>query len=202
MKSKMVIAKKFIILCNILFVISAVLLILLFSGIASPFIRCFAVDDQNNIYIGMRNKICVYDENNQIRTLSPQTSRAYMFTIKEDNTILLSTADTVYSMDLKGNILNSWEDAGADTYNQIQYRKNHFTSQKGDTYKIVSSFGWTRIVKNGTTVVYQISSISFIIKIMLYISFCGSFALPIIYISKARRKTQNQEDTSDESKQE
>ena len=198
MKSKTVMTKEFIIHVNLLFVMVATSLILLFSGVAIPFVECFAVDDQDNIYISGYSKIYVYEGKNRIRTLSAQTSSGYMFTIKEDNTILLSTASKVYSMDLYGNILSSNPDPSCDTYNQIQYRKNRFTTQIGDTYKIVSSLGWTRIVKNGTTVVYRISSISFIIKIMLYISSCACVALPIIYIRKAR-KMQNQKDTSDES---
>ena len=189
--------KKLVIECNLLFIANILSIVLITTGIAAPFIHCFAVDNQGLIYVGLENEIQVYDKNQHIRSISPQTSRGFMFTINKDNTILLSTADTVFSMDLDGNILSSHPDPGADTYNQIQYRKNHFTTQKGDTYKIVSSLGWSRIVKNGATVVYQISSISFITKMMLYISFCITFALPISYICKARRKTQHQEDISD-----
>ena len=195
MKSKTVMTKEFIIRVNLLFVMVATSLILLFSGVAIPFVECFAVDDQDNIYISGYSKIYVYEGKNRIRTLSAQTSSGYMFTIKEDNTILLSAAGTVYSMDLNGNILNSWEESGTDTYNQLQYGRKRFTSQKGDTYRLVSSLGWTRIVKNGSTVVYQISFISFVVKIMLYISFCGCFALPISAIYKAR-KTKEQGDDS------
>lgn len=135
-------------------------------GGASPSIVGFAVDSQNRIYVGESNGIEVHENQLHVLTINPQTSRSYVFTILEDDTILLSTPTKVYHMDLTGEIMDTWEDNGADTFNQIQYQKHRFTSANGDEYKVKGLLGRTRIVKNETEVVYRISLLSFIVKIL------------------------------------
>lgn len=133
---------------------------------ASPSITGFAIDSQNRIYVGESNGIEVYENQMHILTINPQTSRSYVFTILEDDTILLSTPTHVYHMDLTGEIMDTWEDNGADTFNRLKNEKYRFTSANGDEYKVKGLLGRTRIVKNGTIVVYRISMLSFIVKIL------------------------------------
>jgi len=78
-------------------------LLLLITGKATPFISGFAIDKNDWIYVGEETEICVYENDVLIRTINPQTSRAYAFTIADDQ-ILLSTASIFYIMDLDGNI--------------------------------------------------------------------------------------------------
>ena len=140
------------------------------AGAVSLGIPCFSVDANGLLYVGKTNQIDVYCGENIVRRINPLTSRSYIFTILEDDTILLSTSSTVYSMDLYGNVLDTWEDKGADVYNQIQYKKFRYVSAAGDKYERKGMLGWTRIVKNETEVVYRITFVSFAVKLLLYIA--------------------------------
>ena len=169
------------------FLIVASCLILIFTGLATPFISGFAVDMSDRLYVGTQNEIRVYENGYLVETISPKTSSSYAFTINQNDQIILSTATTIYTMDLKGNILNSQDDPGANMYNQIQYRKRKFLSHSGDEYKLVSSLGWTRIVKNGEQTVYQISLLSFAVKVLIVVCGVAIFAFALwVAIQKAK----------------
>jgi len=153
-------------------------LLLLITGKATPFISGFAIDKNDWIYVGEETEICVYENDVLIRTINPQTSRAYAFTIADDQ-ILLSTASIFYIMDLDGNILDAQDDPGAHMYNQLQYSKRKFISHSGDIYKLKGQMGWTRIVKYDTQTVYRISLLSFLVKILLALSLLAIFIFPV-----------------------
>jgi len=153
-------------------------LILILTGITTPFISGFAVDASDRIYIGTQNEIRVYEDSMLINTINPQTSRAYVFTINEEGNILLSTPTIIYILDLDGNILDVQEDSGADMYNQLQYKRK-FISHNGDEFALVDVIGWTRIIKNGTETVYQISWLSFAVKILIAVCAVALFIFPI-----------------------
>lgn len=142
--------------------------ILIYTGTASPFISCFAVDSDNRVYVGQHNRIDVFDNGVLVNSIFSKTSRGYVFTVIEDDTIQLSTSTTVYTMDLDGNIISSCEDKGSHVYNQIQKIKFSSITTKDGTYCLRGIFGWTRIVKNNAIVVYQLSPLSFAVKITLY----------------------------------
>ena len=151
----------------LIFCIVTPCLILVFTGTATPFIYSFAVDLYDRIYIGTKNEICVYEDGVPIKSIEPRTSRDYRFTINDNGNILLSTATYVHIMDLEGNVLSTHEDLGADMFNQIEYTKKKYISANGDVYKMVGEFGLTRIIKNDIEVVYQISNLSFAVKILI-----------------------------------
>lgn len=162
--------------------LSCIVLICLFlilTGHATLGIPCFAVDSDDRIYVGTQNDILVFDDGVLVNTINPRTSRAYMFTINEDGNILLSTASKEYLMDLEGNIIHEQDDPGAHTYNQIQYNKQKFTSINGDTYELAAVLGRTSIVKNNTEKVYQISLLSFVVKLCLIICVAILFISPL-----------------------
>ena len=89
----------------ILFCILFACLMMVITGTATLSISGFAVDSSDRLYVGMQKEICVYENGTIIDRLSPHTSRTYIFTITEDDTILLSTSTTIYVMDLKGNMM-------------------------------------------------------------------------------------------------
>lgn len=162
-----------------IFVVMLFCLVLIIAGKVSLSISGFAVDHEERLYIGLGNEIRVYENGQIVRTISPQTSRAYRFTIQEDQTILLSTSTKVYTMDLEGNVLSCKEDPGADTYNQISYRRRKFVSQKGDVYRSVGILGWTGIVKNGEQIVYQTDVLTVCVKILFVLCWAAIFIFPI-----------------------
>ena len=164
--------RKLIIICFAFILISFVCVIAMLTGLADTEIRGFAVDSSGRIYVGMNNEIRVYDKDIQVNSISPQSSRAYAFTISEDDTLLLSTANKVYKMTTDGEILDSWEDKASLTYINLRRNKNEFTSGK-DTYTLKGTFFRSRIVKNNNETVYQITLLSFIFKILSFIGFGG-----------------------------
>jgi hypothetical protein len=165
-------------------------LALIIAGAATPFISSFAVDKSNRLYVGTQNEIRVYADSLLVDTISPKTSKSYAFTINKDQTITLAASTNVYTMDLKGNVLQSQTDPGANMYNQIQYRKRKFISHNGDEYRLVSALGWTRIVKNGEETVYRISPLSFATKILLAVCIAAAPIFPLwVMIQKAKGRT-------------
>lgn len=163
--------------------IGLICILLIICGAATPFVQCFSVDQQERIYVGLNGKIEVYEHGKCIESFSPQTSRAYVFTILEDDSILLSTPSMVYSMDLHGNVLDSWKEDGTDTFNQLQYKRNRFTSLDGSQFRLKGNLGWTRIIKNNTDVVYRIPVFSFAVKLILYLWAISLIAL-VVYVLK------------------
>lgn len=150
-------------------------LILLFSGVVNISVSGFAVDSSNRLYVGTAKQIHVYEGSRMVNSISPHTSRAYAFTIIEDENILLSTSTTVYVMDLNGNILSTADDHGADVYNQISYHKRKFVSANGDVYRLTNILGRTQILKNDSELVFQIDVLSYIVKLLLICSFVSVF---------------------------
>lgn len=143
-------------------------LIMIISGIATPFIECFSVDSSDRIYVGTQGKISVFSDGELIDTLSPKTSSAYVFTITENDQIILATSTKIYTMDLQGNVLH--EEAEYDAFNQLSYKKRKFVSKNGDEYIITNQLARSSIVKNGTETVFKISPLSMIVKILLAVS--------------------------------
>lgn len=163
-------------------------LVLIFTGVATPFISSFAVDGANRLYVGTQDKIQVYADNSLIDTINPKTSRSYVFTINDDEKIILSTSTKIYTMDLEGNVLDTQTDLGAHMYNKIQYNKRGFLSQSGDEYRLVSELGWTRIVKNGRETVFKISLLSFFVKILIAVCAVALFIFPL-WAANQKKKT-------------
>lgn len=163
-------------------------IILLISGTATLSISGFAVDDYERLYVGTAKAISVYEDGKLAYKIDPQTSRTYRFTIDDNGKLLLSTSTKIYIMDLEGNILETKEDSGADTYNQISYRKNEFVSQKGDKYRLIN-FGRAKIVKNGTQTVYQIDGLSFSVMVSMLVCTVGLLFFLLLGLFNRKKKT-------------
>ena len=175
--------KYFLLFILVISIIMIPCLILIIGGHATLSIAGFAVDESGRLYVGTASEIQIYENNELVGTLSPKTSRSYAFTIK-DNKLLLSTASQVYLMDLDGNVLETKEDLGASTFNQLQRQRKRFVSDN-DTYRLKNTWGRAKIVKNDSEIVYQISIASVIVKALLVIFAIAmvSFPAQIMYKS-------------------
>ena len=111
------------------------------AGYVSISYNGFAIDSLDNLYVGKENKIEKYYNDVLIGTIDPQTSRAYAFTIKDD-TILLSTTSTVYTLDLNGNIVSEREDYELETFNMLQHQKKIYRSKRKNIF--FKKFVWTK----------------------------------------------------------
>lgn len=143
--------------------------------------RGFAMDSTGILYVGKDASIEKIKDGKVIETLSPQTSRGYAFTIKKDDTILLSTASTVYTLDLSGNIISETEDEGTLTFNKLQITKKFFASSDGKIYVVKSPFGRTTVRSSKGETIYQMPILDYIVKLILigfFLSTC--ICVPII----------------------
>ena len=114
------------------------------SGTTVTSYEGFALDSNENLYLGEYGKINVYKEGSLLYSVDAHTSRAYAFTIQNDE-ILISTAETVYITDLSGNVINSYKDTDTSLFNELKSNKDSF-SLNDSTYKMQKNFGRSRIV--------------------------------------------------------
>ena len=149
--------------------------LMIFFGIVSLSINGFGVDTQGELYVAEGKEICIYQNGVQVRTIRLR-SDTYAFTMESDDVLIVAYPSAVDRMDKTGNVLESWKDSSSVTYQQIQNNSKTVVTFGGDEYRKVSELGWTRIVKNGTEVVYKISVLSFVVKLLLYICIVSLFA--------------------------
>lgn len=157
-------------------VLGIIYVCLVCTKIANPFIKSFAVDSEGMVYIAEMDSIAVYDEKTKVGQIDINVNRPWYFTITEDDEILYCTSSTVWRIDLEGNELEKKQDNSAQTYSKLQFSSKD-EDKHGNTYKRVSYLGRTKIVKNQTEVLYQISVLSYFAKILLYI---GLISFPIL----------------------
>ena len=157
--------------------------ILYFSSSGDGRVTCFSVDSNGSLYIGKRGRIEVWQQGQLIRTIDPQTSRSYIFRVQENDTILLSTSTTLYTMALNGDILKTEEDHGAHMYNELQRQNRNGITNGESTYTRRNSILGTKIVKDGTEIVYRMSPRAYLETIMLDISWAiiGVYVLYELY---------------------
>jgi hypothetical protein len=150
------------------FIVTVLLMnISVFSGVlgfTSTDFNGFAVDSNNRLYVG-RDEIEVYENGELLKTINPKTSRAYVFTIQDDDTILLSTASKVFIMDLDGNVINQYEDTYTKIFNGLTREKNLFTAKDGTQYSVKHRLTWLEIVKDNDVRVYRLPMLDFATRI-------------------------------------
>lgn len=175
-----------------LFIIFFVMLIsisLIGSGTVVTSYEGFALDSNENLYLGEYGKINVYKEGSLLYSVDAHTSRAYAFTIQNDE-ILISTAETVYITDLSGNVINSYKDTDTSLFNELKSNKDSF-SLNGSTYKMQKNFGRRRIVKDDGKVIYQMPLLDYIVKIGILISMLWLAVLAIYLVISFRKKAEH-----------
>lgn len=136
------IPKLVIVIVFVVWLIYAASFVLASSGMICTSYKGFAVDVFGNIYVGKQSEIEVYSEDGRfVRSFSSKTSRGYSFAIYDEDTILIDTADKLYTLDLYGNVLSENE----ENYKRI-YNQKVFESVNGDIYRIKNTFFRTSLV--------------------------------------------------------
>ena len=118
--------------------VMVVTLLLVLSGAVAFECNGLGIDAGGRVYVGKPNAICVYESGSLVNEIDPQTNRGYAFIVTEENTILLSTSTMVYSLDLEGNIFESYEDEGAKMINTLRRARYRFEGADGRTYSMDS----------------------------------------------------------------
>lgn len=158
--------------------------ILSISGKVSLDTHSFAVDSTGKLYIGKDSKIEVYWDRSLLFTIL-NAPRGFFFTIKDDDTILLSDGSTVYIMDLFGNILSQSEDHNGETQTKLVNKKT-FISRNGEKYLKRSNWGRVEIVHvvgNREIIIYKMPLLDYIMLILLWsMGISGLILFPIILI--------------------
>lgn len=146
----------------------------------------FAFDSQGNFYLGKDSKIEVYHDEALVRTINAKTSRGYAFTVQND-TIILSTGTTVYTMDLQGNVTDEKEDPDTRTFNALQKQKKVFTSDDGHTYTRKNRCGRISVVSDDGDTVFRMPVPDFVIKSLLTATVISLFIAVPILIFRAKK---------------
>ncbi len=157
------------------------------TGKASVTMSGYAIDSSGNLYIGKEYEIQVYDSGILKYTINPQTSRAYVFTMDSNDRIILSTASTVYTMSLQGDVLSEIEDYGTSTYNKLASRKRFFTAANGDKYTLVSILGRFVILRNNREIIYKMPVLDYVVKMLWWLVYLSSLVIVPIILVKWRR---------------
>ena len=156
--------------------------ILVATGTVTLSVSNFAVDSNDRVYIGTEREIAIYQNNMVVGSIVPPTSRGYAFTVTEDDNILLSTASNVYLLDLEGNVLRKVPEIGTTTFNELQRNKREFISVNGDFYQMQGNLLRTRIIKNNSENVFQISVLSVVVKYLLIFSAIGMYIFIVLWL--------------------
>lgn len=175
-----------------LFIIFFVMLIsisLIGSGTVVTSYEGFALDSNENLYLGEYGKINVYKEGSLLYSVDAHTSRAYAFTIQNDE-ILISTAETVYITDLNGNVISSYEDEDTSLFNKLKKDKKLFLIE-WKYLQNTKNFGRSRIVKDDGKVIYQMPLLDYIVKIGILISMLWLAVLAIYLVISFRKKAEH-----------
>ena len=143
-------------------------LIAIFLNLASPFLNGFAVDSTGRVYVGENKYINVYESCVKVGCIELEDA-TFRFSIDENDHILVAYTSEVCFLDLSGKVLERQEDAYAHTFNKIQLHNLRSVTVGDNHYKKVSVLGWTRVVRNNTEVVYELSVLSFVVKMLLFV---------------------------------
>lgn len=152
------------------------------AGVMTMPMECFAVDSDGVVFVGTNSQIEVYEDKELIRTFSAQTSRGYHFCIEND-TILLRTSTKIFRLNLDGVVIDQWSryDSNAPT---LQEETNQILAADGNTYTRDMVWLRERIVRNGEEVVYQISVINAVVRIVMFLSIVLFLVFTILFLKK------------------
>ena len=79
----------------VLFFVMLISILLIGSGTVVTSYEGFALDSNENLYLGVYGKINVYKDGSLLYSVDAHTLRAYAFTIQDDK-ILISDADQLF----------------------------------------------------------------------------------------------------------
>lgn len=181
MRGKTLIIAYYIIAIPVLFLC----LFLIYTNQAVIYYHGFAVDAEQNIYIGQDREIAVYSDSGQyLRSFSSMTSRDYSFYITDENIIVVLTGENCYQMDTSGQILS-------EQPVQTESKSTHRTVQSpdGTEYIMKSPLLRTEIYrKDGAELVsvYRMPLPDYAVKLFIclfFLSICP-MTLQLILMSK------------------
>ena len=191
----MKVPKILIIYLAIFFPIIILVLFTTSTGKACVSFRGFAVDREENLYLGKAAEIDVLNSQGKfIKNIRVPTSRGYEFTITHENEILISTSDYLYYMDLNGNLIEKTRinDCADDPI--VNKNRHHFKLDDNTEYIMKNEFLRTKIyrLEYGTEeqnirLIYQMPMFDYIIRLLLVLFVIGSFIIIPICVLQWRK---------------
>lgn len=163
--------------------LKTILFILISSGNVCIDYDGFAVDKDENLYVGMTSLIRVYSpEGDILRSFSPKTSRGYSFTIEDGETVFVDSGDKQYILDLYGNLLSTVMGNYSKAINS-----DRFISKSGNEYVVHNRMLRTSIsiVDDGCeSVVFKMPIKDYIVKLLDTISDFVLFISIVVLVFK------------------
>ena len=133
----------------------------------------FAVDKNENIYVGFtEGKIKVFKDNKYVKTVFSGTNRGYDFTIVDGDKIYVYIAPKGYFLDLDGKRIECQEEF--DSIYIYRPKKSEFVFDDNIIYKQKFNMGRTKIIKISddiTETVYEMPLNDYIVKIIVFLNF-------------------------------
>lgn len=156
-----------IVLFVITFVFGSISMVALLLGGYEISYYGFAVDSEDNLYIGFANgEIKKIKDNQVVKTYWVGTNRGYDFTIVDD-VIVVWTNEKPSFMDLDGEKI-SVPDLDNKRYHELRPDKNRVENSSGVLYEQKFNWGRTRIVKysdDKEDIVYEMSVDDYIVRL-------------------------------------
>ncbi len=161
-------------------------LVMILSKLAIPYISSFDVDSKGRVYVGENEGVCIYQDRDKIGSIAIQ-GETYFVDVDESDNICVVYPSRVDWMDSCGNIVKTIDDPNANTYAKLSGEEKTIVAVNGDTYKIIGQYGWTRIVKNNSEIVYCQSVLSFAVKMLIQICTVSMFVSGIWVVYRVRK---------------
>lgn len=161
-------------------------LIMIFSKMATPYISGFGVDSKGRVYVGENEGVCIYQDLLKIGSIEIQGD-TYLVDVDESDSIRVVYTSQVDWLDMSGNVVKTMDDPNARTYSQLSSAGKRFVSANGDIYKKTGQYGWTRIIKNNSEIVYCQSILSFAVKMLLQVCAISMFVGAIWVIQRVQK---------------
>lgn len=178
--------RKYLAVFAVLWVIELVIMILLLSGTVRIECMGIRIDRAGNIYVGLTEEIRVFDKSGQLlRTISPKTSKNYVFHVDGDK-LLLDSASSHYVMDLNGAVLEERSYSELPSYMQTPEK----ITVKGATYYFHCGFYYrVTIEEHGEkTVAVQMPTLDLIVKIAFFVMIAAIFVFVLTLLRKLRKQ--------------
>ena len=178
--------RKYLAVFAVLWVIELVIMILLLSGTVRVECMGIRIDPAGNIYVGLTEEIRVFDKSGQLlRTISPKTSKNYVFHVDGDK-LLLDSASSHYVMDLNGTVLEERSYSELPSYMQTPEK----ITVKGATYYFHCGFYYrVTIEEHGEkTVAVQMPTLDLIVKIAFFVMIAAIFVFVLTLLRKLKKQ--------------
>ena len=178
--------RKYLAVFAVWWVIELVIMILLLSGTVRVECMGIRIDPAGNIYVGLTEEIRVFDKSGQLlRTISPKTSKNYVFHVDGDK-LLLDSASSHYVMDLNGDVLEERSYSELPSFMQTPEK----ITVKGATYYFHCGFYYrVTIEEHGEkTVAVQMPILDLIVKIAFFVMWVAFAVLMLTVIRRLRKQ--------------